>query len=127
MRFSGLAGAVLVLAAACGGGSPTGTATPTGGPSIAGATPVSGCTGGPGLPVAIADFSFGPQSITVAVDGPVTWANAGATAHTVTFDNGPDCGRLAPAATVSRTFDTAGTFTYKCTIHPAMRGTVVVQ
>jgi plastocyanin len=30
-------------------------------------------------------------------------------------------------ASVTRTFSTAGTFTYHCTIHPQMTGTVIVQ
>jgi len=47
--------------------------------------------------------------------------------HTVTFDAGPDCGRLSQGATVSRTFSDAGSFAYHCTIHSFMKGTVVVQ
>lgn len=128
MRIPLVAAAILALAGACAGG-PAATTRPAAsvsGPATAAATP-AGCTGGAGVPVAIADFSFGPQSITAAVGGAVTWANGGATTHTVTFDGGPDCGRVAPGATVSRTFDTAGTFTYKCTIHSSMTGTVVVE
>jgi plastocyanin len=34
---------------------------------------------------------------------------------------------MAPGATFSRTFSTAGTFTYHCTIHPGMVGTVSVH
>jgi plastocyanin len=77
--------------------------------------------------VSIADFSFIPASVTVSVGGVVTWTNADSTTHTVTFNEGPDCGRLNNAATASRTFDAAGTFAYHCAIHPSMKGTVVVQ
>ena len=57
----------------------------------------------------------------------MTWTNSGAATHTVTADNGAfDSGRLASGATFSQTFDTAGTFTYHCEIHPQMTGTIVV-
>ncbi len=120
LRFSIMAGAVLAFALACGGGG-TATQAPASQPAAA------GCSGSAGTPVAIQDFSFSPTSITVAVGGVVTWANAGATNHTVTFDGGPDCGTVRPTATVTRTFAAAGSFAYKCTIHPQMTGTVVVQ
>jgi plastocyanin len=80
-----------------------------------------------GRAVDIVDFGYDPETITVAVDETVTWANTGATTHTVTFTGGPDCGNVASNAGISRTFDTAGTFEYICTIHPQMTGTVVVQ
>jgi plastocyanin len=127
VRFSGfsiLAGAVLVLAAACGGGS---AATPAGGGDHPPASAAAGCTGSGGTPVAIAGSAYNPASVTVAKGGTVTWTNTDGTTHTVTFDAGPDCGRMSQGATVSRTFADAGTFTYHCTIHSFMKGTVVVQ
>jgi plastocyanin len=122
--FSIISGATLALAAAACGGGPAVTTGP-GGPGAPSAA--AGCTGSPGTPVGIANFAFNPTSVTVAVGGTVTWANADTTVHTVTFDAGPDCGRLNTGGTVTRTFDTAGTFTYHCAIHSSMKGTVVVQ
>jgi len=130
VRFSLVAGAtlVLVLAAACGGTPGTTPARSTAPGATTAASAATGCTGGIGLPVGIANFAFNPPNITVAVGGAVTWANADTTPHTVTFDEGPDCGQMTTGGTVSRTFDAAGTFAYHCEIHPtAMRGTVVVQ
>ncbi len=128
MRFSGfsiLAGAVLVVAAACGGGA---AATPGGGDNPP-STPAAaqGCTGSGGTPVAIAGSAYDPASVTVAKGSTVTWTNTDGTTHTVTFDAGPDCGRMSQGATVSRTFSDAGSFAYHCTIHSFMKGTVVVQ
>jgi len=117
LRLSLLMGAALIYAVACGAGGPPAT----------GAAPSAGCTGSGGTPVGIADFTFNPRSASAAVNGVVTWANADSAPHTVTFDGGPDCGRLAQGQAVSRTFTTAGTFTYKCTIHPTMTGSVIVQ
>jgi plastocyanin len=119
-----LAGAVLVLAAACGGGAAA-TNPPGGGGSTP--APAAGCTGSGGTPVAIANSAYNPVTATIAKGGTVTWTNTDGTAHTVTFDAGPDCGRMNQGATVSRTFADAGSFTYHCTIHSFMKGTVVVQ
>jgi LPXTG-motif cell wall-anchored protein len=79
---------------------------------------------GPGS-VTIRDFSFGPSSVTVNVGDTVTWTNAGPTAHTAT-GSGFDTGLLRRGASGSHTFDEAGTFSYKCTPHPNMTGTVRV-
>jgi plastocyanin len=77
--------------------------------------------------VSIVDFAFQPASIQVAAGSTVTWTNTGAATHTVTSDSGAfDSGNVAPGASFSHTFDTAGTFTYHCSIHPQMTGTVVV-
>ena len=129
VRVPLLAAAILVLATACGGGPATTGARP-GATATAGqaASPAGGpCppTGG-GEAVSIASSTFDPGSVSVAVGGQVTWTNADSFPHTVTFDD-VDCGRLSNGASATRTFETAGTFNYSCTIHPSMRGTVTVQ
>jgi plastocyanin len=80
-----------------------------------------------GAAVTIVDFAFQPGSLEVPAGTTVTWTNSGAAPHTVTADDGAfDSDRLAPGASFSQTFETAGTFTYHCEIHPQMTGTVVV-
>jgi plastocyanin len=77
--------------------------------------------------VDIIDFGFSSADITVEVGATVTWTNTGAATHTVTSDSGAfDSGNLAPGATFSMTFDSAGTFSYFCEIHPSMVGSVTV-
>jgi len=78
--------------------------------------------------VSIQNFSYIPGTITIAPGETITWTNNEANVpHTVTSDGGAfDSGRLAPGATFSFTFTTPGTYTYHCTIHPFMHGTVVV-
>jgi len=50
------------------------------------------------------------------------------TSHTSTADGGDwRSGTIAPGGTFTTTLQTAGTFTYHCTIHPGMVGTVTVQ
>ncbi len=78
--------------------------------------------------VSIANFAFGPASLTVAKGTTVTWTNTDAAAHTSTSDNGAwDTGSLAKGASGSFTFTTAGTYPYHCTFHSQMTATIVVQ
>lgn len=81
-----------------------------------------------GNAVSISNFSFQPQTITVAAGVTVTWTNADSIAHTSTSDaTGWNSNNINPGQTFSLQFNTAGTFTYHCNIHPGMTGTVVVQ
>lgn len=75
----------------------------------------------------MANIAYTPTSSSVSSGGTVTWTNGDAVAHTVTFDNGPDCGNVAAASSVTVTFSAAGTYNYHCTIHPQMKGTVTVS
>jgi len=84
--------------------------------------------GGPAAAaVDIHGFRFRTDTVTVAVGEAVRWTNADPLEHSVTFDDGPDSGRLAQRATFVRRFDRAGTYTYHCTPHPYMKGVVVVR
>jgi plastocyanin len=86
-----------------------------------------GPAGAPGAAVKIAGFAFGPASVTVAAGQTVTWTNADRVPHTVTADGGAwNSGPLAPGASFSFTPTRPGTYAYHCSIHPFMRGTVVV-
>lgn len=78
--------------------------------------------------VSIQNFAFSPATIKVKVGTKVTWTNKDSAAHTVTGDSsdGPASGTLAQDATYSFTFTKAGTFNYACSIHPSMKGTVIV-
>lgn len=79
--------------------------------------------------ISIVDFAFQPAELTVFVGEPVTWTNKGAGPHTVTFDDGSvDSGQILPGATYRHVFDTPGTFTYHCAIHPSvMVATIIVK
>ena len=73
-----------------------------------------------------ADFS--PRVLTVNVGDTVEWSNTDTADHTVTSSNGAfDSGTITAGTSWSFTFDTAGTYSYSCTIHPLMTGTIVVQ
>jgi plastocyanin len=73
----------------------------------------------------INSWGFAPR---VPVGGTLTWTNMGAQAHTVTASDGSfDSGTVAPGDDATIEFDTPGLFPYVCSIHPAMKGFVVVS
>jgi amicyanin len=77
--------------------------------------------------VNIADFAFVPASLTVTVGTTVTWTNKDEDPHTVVADGGAFRSQaLGAGGAYSFTFPAAGTFDYVCSIHPFMRGSVVV-
>lgn len=78
-------------------------------------------------PVTVQGFQFQTPSVTVNAGDTVTWTNKDSAAHTVTADNGAFDNPLPAGGSTTITFSQAGTFTYHCTIHPSMKGAVVVQ
>lgn len=118
---------VALVVSGCYGSSATPTkpaATPPSGSSGSGST--GGASTAP-TAVSIANFAFDPASVTVKVGDTVTWTNNDSTTHTITGDGGLNSGDVAPGSTYSKTFDKAGTYSYHCSIHKTMTGTVVVQ
>ena len=75
----------------------------------------------------VLNYTFVPGTITVPVGTRITWRNDDVVKHTVTADDDSFSAPLPQNATFSLTFAAAGTFDYACDIHPAMKGTVVVQ
>jgi plastocyanin len=115
--------AIIILIAGCTGSSqPPGTTTVT-------QTPAGG-----GSTVAIQNFAFIPQSITVPRGTTVTWTNQDAVDHQIINDAQGSAaqgslftsGALAKGASYSFKFDNPGSYPYHCSIHPSMTGTVIV-
>jgi plastocyanin len=78
--------------------------------------------------VTIDNFTFKPQTLTVAVGTAVTWTNRDDIPHTVTSDDGVFKSKARDTdEQFSYTFDKAGTYPYHCSIHPKMTGQVVVH
>ena len=78
--------------------------------------------------VTLENYIFTPATIKVKVGTTVTWTNKDAVHHSVTGDNGglPDGPLFGQGETYKYTFTKAGTFTYHCSPHPYMHGSVVV-
>jgi plastocyanin len=72
--------------------------------------------------------AFNPSSVDIGTGGTVTWAFKGVT-HNVTFSSTGAPGNIgnSTSTSVSRTFGSAGTYNYQCTLHPGMAGRVVVH
>jgi amicyanin len=78
---------------------------------------------------------FEPPTTTVKAGTTVTWKNADSTLHTVTSGSaeGGEAGKdfdssyMTGGKTFQWTFSTPGTFDYFCTLHPYMKGQVVVN
>lgn len=78
--------------------------------------------------VTIMNFKFDPTPLTIPVGTTVVWTNQDTAPHTATSDTKGvfDTGLLQKGQSGKITFNTAGTFTYYCTVHPNMHGTVIV-
>jgi plastocyanin len=118
---------VLVMATvACGGGYSSPSA-PTPAPSPA----TSGASASVSIPIgaaALTTTAFSPDVADLAVGTTVTWTNNDSVPHTSTADASLwNSGTVAPGGRFSFTFQTSGTFSYHCAIHPGMVGTVIVR
>ncbi|MCX9014335.1 MAG: cupredoxin family copper-binding protein [Candidatus Methanoperedens sp.] len=76
--------------------------------------------------VEIKGFAFNLASITVKKGTTVTWTQQDSAPHTVT-GRGFESGNLAKGQVFSHTFNDAGTFDYHCSLHPSMKGKVIVE
>ena len=75
-----------------------------------------------------ASNDFQPDFVAVARTGTVTWTFGGR-AHNAEFSGTAGAPANIPVTTnasLARTFGTSGTFSYTCTLHPNMNGTVLV-
>jgi plastocyanin len=80
--------------------------------------------------VFVKGFAFVPAEVHVKAGERVAWVNceADGTAHTATADDASfDSGLLSPPAAYDRAFPSAGTVAYHCSLHPFMKGTVLVE
>jgi plastocyanin len=81
-----------------------------------------------GVGLTIQGFAFSMPELQVSVGDTVTWTNNDAVPHTATADDGSfDTGSISQGESASITFDTPGTYTYKCAFHPGMTATIVVS
>jgi plastocyanin len=77
--------------------------------------------------VSIVDFAYDPSTLSVKIGDTVTWTNLGTAeeGHNVIGD-GLESPVLLTGGTYSATFIESGTFSYICSIHPDMKGSVEV-
>lgn len=100
--------------------TPAATPAPTPEPTAA--------PGGATASVDVFDNGFTLADLAIAKGTTVTWTDTGQRSHTVTSADGTfgSDGVLTSGKTYVHTFNSVGTFAYKCTIHSDMQGTVTV-
>jgi len=88
--------------------------------------------------VTIRNFGFSPRILTVSKGTTVTWTNQDPTPHQIINDPGGsgfnpglgqifESGPLGTGESYSFTFTSTGLFPYRCAIHPAMEGQIIVK
>jgi len=79
------------------------------------------------------DKCYIPSLIVIEKGKQVTWVNEDSAFHSVTsgFYDAPtelfDSGHLDPFESYTLTFDKTGTYDYFCTLHPWMKGQVIIE
>ena len=79
------------------------------------------------------DRCYIPSLIIIEKGKQVTWVNEDSAFHSITsgyYDTPTDLfdsGHLDPFESYTLTFDEAGTYDYFCTLHPWMKGQVIVE
>lgn len=115
--------ALLLALAGCGSGSSSSPAPAAGRPASATST------SGAGVQVTLKNLAYSPSIVHAKVGQTVTWTNQDTPPHDVTYVGGPkftSSSRMNPGATFSIKLTQAGAIHYFCTIHPFMKGTIVV-
>jgi plastocyanin len=131
-----ISASLIVALAACGGSTGTYGTGSNGGNGGNGGYGGNGDGGNQNPPPAntinaTPSLVFSPGTLTINSGDVVTFA-FGSVAHNVAFDSPnaatpTDIGGFNSNTSIERSFSTAGTYTYHCTIHPFMTGSVVVR
>ena len=74
--------------------------------------------------VQVDDNVFKPKELEVGAGDTVTWEFVGGALHNVKGDGFGS--ENMKSGTFEHTFESAGEFTYQCTLHPGMNGTITV-
>jgi plastocyanin len=81
-----------------------------------------------GQEVVIEGNAYAPATLEVPAGTRVAWVNRDRVGHTVSADDGSfDSGTIDAGGSWSHVFDAAGRHPYSCTLHPYMKGEIVVR
>jgi len=113
----------LVTAACGGGGKKTSSSTPS-------TLPGAGAAAGSTVTIfpAGTTWKFQPETISVKAGSPITWINTTDVPHNIVFSNAAV--KSSDLFDKGKSFTTSlaqpGSYAYICSVHPDMKGTVVV-
>jgi plastocyanin len=77
--------------------------------------------------ITIDNFTFSPAQLTIKVGTTVTWKNQDDIPHTIVSAGKFKSKALDTDDSYSFTFTAAGDYTYFCSLHPHMTGTIKVE
>src|SRR5215510_9755630 len=97
--------------------------------ALAGEMKDTGSSGAGQNKIEIKDFAFNPQTITVKSGDEITWINRDDEPHTVVSveKQFKKSSALDTDQKFTITAGAPGTYTYYCSVHPKMTGTIVVE
>jgi plastocyanin len=123
------------FAIGCTGNNAGNSGTPTATPATTSAetnltantvvTPLNS-TGGQIVEVKMEDFSFKPDSVSISSGDTVKWTNMDSAGHDV---SGADfkSSMLQKGDSYEHQFTKSGAYDYVCSVHPGMKGTIIVK
>jgi plastocyanin len=94
--------------------------------SDTGASAAPTATASKSVNVSIKGFKFKPGTINIDKGDRVVWTNFDSVKHTATRGGSFTTGKIKPGHAAAVKFTAKGTYGYICTLHPGMRGKVVV-
>jgi plastocyanin len=98
--------------------------------ALAGCGSSSTSTSSTAVHTTIRHFAFIPSPIRVTIGQTIEWTNEDVAPHNITYLSGPEfrsSATLRTGATFSVKVTQPGTIYYYCSIHPWMKGTIVVS
>ena len=97
--------------------------------AIAGEMKGTESIGASGNRIEIKDFAFNPQTITVKSGDKITWINRDEEPHTIVSveKQFKKSSALDTDQEFTITAGAPGTYTYYCSVHPKMTGTIVIE
>jgi plastocyanin len=111
--------AAVGLLTACGGSKPgSGSSTVSAGTAVKGSSAAT---------VTVKNFSFTPRDLTVAKGTKVTWKFEDSAKHNVTSNSDKFRSKDIQSGSYSYVFNTVGKYSYLCSLHQYMTGSIVVK
>jgi plastocyanin len=86
----------------------------------------SNSTGGNTIEVKMEGFAFNPDSVTISPGDTVKWTNMDSAGHDVSGSEFKS-NMLQKGDSYEHQFPKSGTYDYVCSVHPNMKGTVIVK